>query len=104
MNPSSEFNGLAEALRECSGWNVMMWFYTVTHSELVLQLRHPDVYRVKFLVLSGCSDICVPAEGALNGVRVAQLSELNWEVSLFDGFRVHAEAWRLTDDYKILPH
>lgn len=102
MMPSEQFEKLGEALHEYAGWTVTMWFYTVSHSELVLQLRHPEVYRVKFLVLSGCRDICVPAEGALDAIKTERQDELSSEVKLFEGCRVQAETWRLADEYKVL--
>lgn len=102
MMPSEQFENLGAALHEYVGWAVTMWFYTVSHSELVLQLRHPEVYRVKFLVLSGCRDICVPAEGVLRAGKTQRHDELSSEVTLFDGFRVEAETWRLADEYKVV--
>lgn len=102
MTPSEQFEKLGDVLLKYAGWHVTMWFYTVSHSELVLQLRHPEVYRVKFLVLSGCRDICVPAEGVLDAIETERRDELSCEVKLFEGFRVHAETWRLVDEYKIL--
>jgi len=40
------FEELPDALRPYASWSLSMWFYTVSHSELVLQLRHPDQYRM----------------------------------------------------------
>ena len=96
----NDFSDLASALEEHLGWSVAMWFYTASHSELVLQLRRRDEYEVAFLVLSGCGDVAVPALSILEKVGVEQIDDLTWTVRLSDSLVVTAETWRLCDAYQ----
>ena len=96
------FEELPDALRPYASWSLSMWFYTVSHSELVLQLRHPDQYRIKYLVLSGCGDVCIPAISAVEHVQVEKLDEMTWRLTLSEYAAATAETWRLEDEYQMI--
>lgn len=90
---------LIRALQGYEGWSVTMWFYTISHSELVLRLTPPVGERFTFLVLSGCGDVCIPDPSAVSGARWDQCGDISWSLEFDGGFRVISECWRITDDY-----
>jgi len=96
---STDGRGLVKALKIFDGWCVKMWFYTVSHSELVLRLEKPRESQYTYLVLSGCGDIVVPELSEVKGVQVERNGDLRWTLSFHGFFKVTAEAWRLERDY-----
>lgn len=94
-----EFSDLSRVLLPFAEWSFSLWFYTASHSELVLQLRHPSKCEVRYLVFDGCRDVCVPDLSKVGAISVRSNDELSWEVSTEGGVKLQAEVWRLVEEY-----
>ena len=62
MDPSKHLHQSASTLSTFAGATARLWCFLPTHDMLAIELR--SLTRTAYLVLTGCSNVCVPVSWA----------------------------------------